>query len=214
MILCQPCCSLASYVGIDSSNVPEHDEQDDSQQRVTKAILNAVTTVEDHAQRLVAAEVESYFHSHPEHKKKQVAAHAQKAVQEGTRKVKESVTAAASTGYTMSNVYPFEKEEDETKGTPAVKHKDHRILDAVEAAEKAVLHAIEAEVETMFHSEEEHHDAESKTTVHAGLQKASKGVKDVHKDRRSWLEKFAEKQLEDYDSSAYFLALSNSGALL
>jgi len=190
------------------------EEQDDTHQRATKAILNAVTTVEDHAQRLITAEVESYFHSnsHPseQHKKKQVAAHAQKAVQEGTRKVKESVTAGG--GYTMSNVYPFEK--DETKGTP-VKHKDHRILDAVEAAEKAVLQAIQAEVDTMFHTEDDHHhDAESKTTVQAGLQKASKGVQDVHQDRRTWLEKFAEKQLEDYDSVAYFTALSNSGAVL
>jgi len=146
-----------------------------------------VTTVEDHAQRLIAAEVDTFFHGTKAttEQKERISKRAEKAVKKATDKVKKSVN-----DHTETKVYPFEDHpypyaypQINNKNKP-VQHRDHRILHSVEAAEKAVLHAIEAEVDTLFHHE---HESDHKSTVQAGLSKTAERVKDHHEDRRGWL---------------------------
>lgn len=164
-----------------------------------------MTTVEDHAQSVIAAEVENFFHSTKASAKQkdQVSERAEKAVKKATEKVKKSVNEHAET-----NVYPFEDHpypyaypQINNKNKP-VQHKDHRILHSIEAAEKAVLHAIEDEVDTLFHHE---HESDHKTTVQAGLSKTAQRVKDHHEDRRGWLSKQRDKGIDQYNSSMMFL---------
>lgn len=189
-------------------------DPDEEYERAQKAILSAVTTVEDHAQRLIAAEVDTLFHGLDHKEKKKVAAKAKKAVEEGSRKVKQSVSDQKKT-----SAYPFENHPypygysrsaaSEEKGhsnqqSPPSSHKDHRILKAIEAAEHAVLQAIEGEVDTLFHDSADDHHADHRATVQSGLQKTSEKVKDQHEDRRSWLSRFSEKEIEAYTQQAMF----------
>jgi len=187
---------------------PKDNNPDEEYERAQQAILHAVTTVENHAQRLIAAEVDTFFHGMEDQKeKKKVAKKAKRAVAEGSRKVKETVT--SSSDQKESNVYPFENSpytyfQHSPTNKPSSQHKDHRILKAIEAAEHAVLHAIEAEVDTLFHADDDDHEQQHKATVQSGLQKASKKVQDQHKDRRDWLAKFAEKEIEAYTQQTVF----------
>ena len=202
----------------DENNDPKQPKDPDEEyQRAQQAILNAVTTVENHAQRLIAAEVDTFFHGLDPKEKKKVAKKAKRAVAEGSRKVKETVS---SDSKKESYVFPFENhpypyyhhppinnKKDDASKKP--QHKDHRILKAIEAAEHAVLHAIEAEVDTLFHNDEaadQHHEHEQqhKATVQSGLKKASEQVQDQNKDRRDWLAKFAEKEIEAYTQQTMF----------
>jgi hypothetical protein len=81
-------------------------------------------------------------------------------------------------------------------------HKDHKILHAVEAAEKAVLHAVEQEVELLFHDlKNEHgetHAEKAGKTAKKGLEKAKKHVEETHEHRRKWLSDDAVRNLEEY----------------
>lgn len=175
--------------------------------RAQKAILNAVTTVEDKIQKVVAAEVDTLFHEQKHHPKTKtdVSAKAQKVVETGARKVKKAVD-----DHTEKHIYPFEDHpypyafpQINEKGKPH-KHKDHRILHAIETAEKAVLHAIEEEVDTIFHEMEHHDDADkeavskAKAKVKEGVKKAATSVKDDHEKRRGWLSEDTEALIEDY----------------
>jgi len=182
---------------------------DEEYERAQRAILDAVTTVEDHAQRLIAAEVDILFHGH-EHSevdKAKVTKKAQQAVKEATSKVKKSVQEKNQPE--AYNVYPFENHpypyaypQINHKNRP-MEHRDHRILHAVEVAEKAVLHAIENEVETLYHlKEEEQH----KTTVKSGLKKAKAEIEEHHEKRRGWLDLHGdEKSIEEYTAPFMFL---------
>jgi hypothetical protein len=182
---------------------------EDDYERAEKAILSAITKVEDKVQKAVAAEVDLLFHGQEKHSVEQMAdvtAKANKAVEHGVSKVKRAVDDHAA----KPDVYPFEEaaatteinKKDQT-AQQQEQHKDHRILRAVEAAETAVLHAIHDEVDTLFH-ELEHHDkhkvavAQAKTTVKEGVQKTTAKVKDIHDHRRSWLADMSTSAIEDY----------------
>lgn len=195
---------------------------DDDYERAEKAVLNAITTVEDKVQKLVSDEVDILFHKQEHYpkektddltlkaKKADVALKAKKAVEKGARKAKKAVDDHAG-----QYVYPFEEHpypyaypQINNKRKPH-EHKDHRILHAVEAAEKAVLHAIQEEVDTIFH-EVEHNDehkkeadVQAKHTVKEGVKKASGKVEDHHKHRRRWLSNDEDSLIEEY--ATFFL---------
>lgn len=183
---------------------------EDDYERAEKAILTAISTVEDKVQRLVAAEVDTLFHEKDHnHKKAEFAAKAKKAVEQGAGKVKRAVNEHAET-----HVYPFEKDhpypyvppQNNKKGQAVEHHKDHRILDAVEAAEKAVLHAIQQEVNTLFHEVDHKETDKAKTTVTLGIQKAAAKVDAIHEHRRGWLTNQTNALIEEYSSHPeYFL---------
>jgi hypothetical protein len=92
--------------------------------------------------------------------------------------------------------YPY----DWPHGDP---HADHRILHAVEAAEKALLHAVEEEVNSLFHDlkthdeDDPHPPKKAATSVKSGVEKAKKKVDDVRDHRRGWLS--GDLSIEDYD---------------
>lgn len=164
--------------------------------------------------KAVATEVDTMFHEQQHHpKKSEVVAKAKKAVERGASKVKKAVR-----DHTEPHVYPFEHGPSpqgfhpKNKKTKAVDHKDRRILHAMEAAEAAVLRAIHAEVDTLFHEPapgEKHKRepvvAQAKTTVHAGVQKASAKVTDIHDHRRDWLSNYSTALIEDYSVPDFFL---------
>ena len=104
-------------------------------------------------------------------------------------------------------------------------HKDHKILHAVEAAEKTLLNAIEKEVDVLFHSEKpaddnapaeqaKHSDdnhrgrhafyldkkavSKAKKTVKEGVKKAQKSLDEEQEQRRSFLAKALDSAFEDY----------------
>jgi hypothetical protein len=161
---------------------------DEEYERAQKAILDAVGTVEDKVQRLVAAEVETLFHEFERKNKddrtKEVTMTKKairNAVQSGAHKVKKSVK-----DHEGKHVFPFEDHpypyaypQINNKGRPPMEHKDSRILHAIEAAEQAVLHAIEQEVDTLFHKADsnDHHDHDVKAKVKEGVKRAQDNVK-------------------------------------
>jgi hypothetical protein len=93
-------------------------------------------------------------------------------------------------------------------------HRDHRVLHAIEAAERAVLQAIINEVDTLFH--ETVHDKENttlkkstaeqaKTTMKDSILKASTVVDNMHSHRRDWLLNVSASMIEDYSLPNFFL---------
>jgi hypothetical protein len=142
----------------------------------------------------VAKEVDTLFHGHE--KKQELVDKARQIVAKGAENVKQSVKEHEAT-----HVYPFE-DHPYPYAFPQIhdkfhphEHKDHRILRAMENAEKALVHAIEQEVETIFH-ESEHHD--EKKVVKKGIEKASSDIKDEHAKRRNWLSGEMEALIENY----------------
>lgn len=164
--------------------------------------------MEGKVQHAVAAEVDTLFHDQEKRAQAEVAAKAKKAVEHGVSKVKQIVK-----DHSELHLYPFEKNHPYPTATAPPLHKDHRILHAVESAEKALLHAIQTEVDTLFHADEKEHPKEktsgatkkSKDPVATGLQKASTKVKNMQTDRRDWLDKSKTSILEDYLSQEYYL---------
>ena len=198
---CTPSCLQAHYRSFLSSS-GETSVDDEEYERAQKAILSAIATVEDHAQRLIASEVDTFFHSQAIRgdQKTQVKKLARKAVTGATQKVKQSVNDHPGT-----HVYPFE-DQPYPYAYPEInnknRHRDHRILHSIEAAEQAVLNAIEAEVGTLFHHEP---DRDHKVTVQKGLRKAAKQVKERHDHRRGWMSEQFEKGIDEYLSPDVFL---------
>jgi hypothetical protein len=100
--------------------------------------------------------------------------------------------------------YPY----DWPHGEP---HDDHRILHAVEAAEKALLRAVDEEVNSLFHDlkthdEDDPHPAKKEkaaTSVKSGVEKGKKKVEDVRDHRRGWLS--GDLSIEDYTFEYYDL---------
>lgn len=176
---------------------------DEDYERAQKAILDAITTVEDRAQRLIASEVETLFHGPApsgEEPKSQLKKRASKAVTEATQKVKQSVTEHPGT-----HVYPFE-DHPYPYAHPEInnkhRHRDHRLLQSIEAAEHAVLNAIEAEVGTLFPKD---HESKHNASVQNALQKTAKQVKEHHEHRRNWMLEQFEKGIDEYSSPDVFL---------
>jgi hypothetical protein len=174
-----------SFVGVVTrggakANTDHHDPE-----KATNTILNSIERVEKTVLKAVEDEIHTIFHGLDEDKKAEIVTKAQKAVEQGTAKVKKEVD-----DHAHPSKYPFEgnkgkkKESSSPPSPPAVvaaEHKDHRILRAVEEAELAVLNAVEDEIDVLFH-EMDHHE-----TVKIGVKKATEQVEKVHQHRRDWM---------------------------
>jgi hypothetical protein len=149
-----------------------------------------MSRVEATLQKAVEEEVHAIFDADLDQRTK-VAEHAKTAVQKGARKAKAAQKAPA---------------KDDGK------HDDHKILHAIEAAEKAVLHAVQEEVETLFHeTHDEHHPLKdeqpkkakkAKEGVKEGVQKAKKDVEASHEVRQGWMLDKDSDAIEEYFKSA------------
>jgi len=168
---------------------------DDDYERAEKAIAHAVEKMEEAVHHAVETEVDTFFHDleHPE--KDKVKEKAKKAVQGGAEKARKALSEhdRADNQPFGSMHYPY----DWPHADP-----DHRILHAVESAEKAVLHAIQDEVGTLFHDLEHHDDREAakkaEKVVKKGVSSAHKKVEESHEARRSWLKDSSGKRIEEY----------------
>ena len=176
----------------------------DDYERAEQAILRSVEKIEAVVEKAVADEVNILFHSdHPD--KEKITSNARKAVAHGVDKVKATIK-----GHTEKSLYPFETKSQRLQKKEIV-HKDQRVLDAIEAAERAVLQAITDEVDTLFH--ETVHEKkntnpkvqDAKTTLKDGITKASTVVDNIHSHRRDWLLNVSTAMIEDYSLPEFFL---------
>jgi hypothetical protein len=173
----------------------------DDYERAEKALLASIERTESLIQKAIVNEVDALFHvDHPN--KDQVVSQAKKAVSDGVNKVKLSIK-----GNTDKSLYPFESKPYQTSGSSRM-HKDHRMLQAIEAAERAVIHAIETEVDTLFH-ENVHGEntvvVQAKSTVKDGIVKATETIEKGLDDRRIWLQTVSSSLIEDYSVPEFFL---------
>lgn len=169
-------CSLTTCSGRTVS-VESPEISADDYQRAEKAIFEAVGRLEEKVQHVLEDEVDTLFHDLGHEEKESIKQEAKERVQKSAKQVRKKVEdhdhAVKKTLPSMHDSYPFPyswpKEDPE-----------HRILHAVEAAEKAVLHAVEEEVNTLFH-ESKHDDGDKKD--------ANKQVKQVKKALKQSVEK-------------------------
>lgn len=127
-----------------------------------------------------------------------MADHARTAVTKGAGKIKEYYKAQ------QEPLWPKQEEKEMQKN-------EHRLLHAIEAAEKAVLHAVQEEVESLFHETHDENnplkDESPKSTkkanegVKKGVKKAKKHVEDSQQVRKGWIEKQDTAAIEDYMKS-------------
>jgi hypothetical protein len=175
--------------------------QDEDFERAEKAILNAIGKVELKIQDAIEKEVDTLYHKDTDEQgletKQQISQKANQAIEKGAKKVKETVDDHKKD----EGVYPFLHSHypfDWPHGDP---HQDHRILHAVEAAEKAVMHAVEEEVNNIFHDLKSDHDPKTakkaEKSLKEGVEKAKKKVDDHHEHRRGWLSEDV-RAFEDY----------------
>ena len=171
--------------------------------RAEREIYKAIEKLEEKVQKAVENEVANLFHDLEHHEKLAIAAKANKAVKEGAKKVKQRVEdhdhGKEQTLPSLHHLhhYPYDWPHEDP---------EHRILHAIESAEKAMLHAVQDEVENLFHGLEIHDDRKevkkAKKALKIGVKEASKQLDDAHGHRRSWLtEKMSDGQprlVEDY----------------
>jgi putative NIF3 family GTP cyclohydrolase 1 type 2 len=180
-----------------TANVDSEISQDDYQ-RAEKAIFHAVEQMEQRVQHAIEKEVDTLFPELEHHEKESIKEKAKAKVQTGAKKVREKMEmhdhATKKTLPDMYDQHPFPyawpKEDPE-----------HRILHAVEAAEKAVLHAVEEEVNTIFH-EMKHEDNDKsakgmKKAVKQSMEKMDKHVDEKHEHRRKKVQE-DKWSMEDY----------------
>ena len=155
--------------------------------------------VEQKLQKAVEDEVHSIFDEMDHDRKKEVSEHVKKAVSKGAAKAKST----AEKEYTSKKRMPFLPKHAEEE----VEHHDHRILHAMESAEKAVLHAVQEEVDQLFHGTDHPFKDEPKTTKKAkssakkGYEKAAKHVQDTHEERKRWIMEMDNKAIDEYIKS-------------
>ena len=172
----------------------------DDYERAEKAIFDAVGKLEEKFQHVVEDEVDTLFHELEHHEKEAIKEKVKSQVEKGAKKVKQKVEDHDHEKYkTLPSLhglhqYPYDWPHEDT---------EHRLLHAVESAEKAVLHAVEEEVGTIFH-ELEHHD-DKQAAKHAekalkrGVKRASKHVEEKQEHRRNWfMTKPTGNPLEEY----------------
>lgn len=180
----------------------------DDYDRAEKAILLSVEKIEAIVEKAVADEVDVLFHKdHPD--KENVKSAAKKAVADGVDKVKSTIK-----GHSKTGVYPFETKSPQQQSKFS-RQRDHRVLNAIEAAERAVLLAITNEVETLFHetlhesastnSNKSPKNQQAKLTLTEGIIKASTVVDNIHSHRRGWLLNMSSTMIEDYSMPEFFL---------
>jgi predicted flap endonuclease-1-like 5' DNA nuclease len=161
-------------------------------ERAEKAIFHGMEVVEHEVQKAVENEVYSIFEEMNHDRRKEVTEHVKKAVTNGASKAKST----AQREYKSMPFLPKHAEEED-------RH-DHRILHAMEAAERAVLNAVKEEVDTLFHDSEHPLQAEPQTTKEAkksakkGFEKAAKRVEDTHKERKRWIHEMDDKAIDEY----------------
>ena len=150
-------------------------------------------------QHAIEDEVDTIFHALDHDEKESIKAKTKTKIQTGAKKVRQKVEshdhAAMKSLPDMHDQHPFPyawpKEDPE-----------HRILHAVEAAEKAVLHAVEEEVNTIFHEMKHEDDAtksakDMKQAVKKSIEKLDKHVAQKHEHRRKKVQE-DNWSLEDY----------------
>ncbi|KAL3904237.1 MAG: hypothetical protein SGARI_005011 [Bacillariaceae sp.] len=170
----------------------------DDYQRAEKAIFHAVGQIEQRVQHAIEDEVDTIFHELDHHEKESIKEKAKAKVQTGAKKVRQKVEthdhAAEKALPDMHDQHPFPYAWP--KGDP-----EHRILHAVEAAEKAVLHAVEEEVSTIFHEMKHEDDTTSaknmKQAVKKSMAKMDKHVDEKHEHRRKKVQE-DKWSMEDY----------------
>jgi len=172
----------------------------DDYERAQKAIFGAISSMEKRVQQAVEKEVDTLFHNLEHLEKEEIKARAKKAVAKGGQKVRKTVDDHRKSDrkhqlpfYDLdSHSYPYEW----PKGDP-----EHRILHAVEAAEKAVLQAVEKEVSTLFHSSDKHPENESKKQAHKVLKlsvtKTSSKSEESREERRRRFREGIQKATEE-----------------
>jgi len=168
----------------------------DDYERAEKAIFHGMEMVEEKIQKAVEEEVHSlYDEAAAEHHRDEIVAKTKAAIQKGAHKVKEEHN---------------EKRKSKTllHDTNHDDHDDHRILHAVEAAEKAVLHAVQEEVDQLFHELHSHdnNNAKGKGNKHhaakQGVQKAKQHVEQSHQERQKWMSEKDAKAIDEYIKTA------------
>lgn len=152
---------------------------DDDYERAEKQIFSAIRKLERNLEKVMEREVDTLFHELEHHDKVAVKKKAQRAVKKGAKKVKSDVGGIQKLSTLPESYhYPY----DWPHGEP-----EHRLLQAIESAEKAVLHAVQNEVNSLFHQLENHdEDNEHKVALTKGVVKAGKHLDQEHESRRSW----------------------------
>lgn len=195
--------TLVAFAFLRTISAETTKEQDDGNDydRAEKAIFHVIEQVESKLQKAVADEVHSIFdEAEHHHHRIQVTDNVSKAVSKGSGKIKQVVRE-----HVKARGIPFLPVHEE--GT--VKHDDHKILHAIEAAETAVLHAVQEEVNNLFHamSQEENHPlqtkcaktaSKTKEVIQKGLEKTKEHVDDAHKERRRWMHEMDSKEIDMY----------------
>ncbi len=180
----------------------------DDYERAEKSILMSVEKIKAIVEKAVADEVDVLFHTdHPD--KENVKSTAKKAVADGVDKVKATIK-----GHSEKSFYPFEIQSPQQQSKFALQ-RDHRVLNAIEAAERAVLQAITNEVDTLFHetvnesksnnNPKNPKNQQAKLTLTDGIIKASTVVDNIHSHRRGWLLNMSSTMIEDYSMPEFFL---------
>lgn len=192
---CVRCIRCSSYLHVFShhrgSKKQEASDEEEEARRAERSIRHSIQVVEEKIHRAVQDEVDTLFHKSPE-KKQDVATKAKMAVEQGASKIKEEVEERSEIHH-----YPYEWPAKAEAHAP----RDHKILHAIENAEKAVLHAVEEEVNNLFHEihqEDKEMAKKTKSVVTKGVKKASEHVEDTHEHRRQWLLMDKNNSIEDY----------------
>eukprot|EP00980_Cylindrotheca_fusiformis_P004897 scaffold1041_cov121-Cylindrotheca_fusiformis.AAC.2 len=179
----------------------------DDYERAQKEIFDAIKRLEGNVERVVEKEVDTLFQDLENHKKKDIKEEAMKVVKKGTTKVKKSVEDHDhSREGTLPSLhdphhYPYDWPHEDP---------DHRILHAIEAAEKAVLHAVNDEVMNLFHesdgSNSNNNEAKrAQEVLKEGVLKANKHLNDSHEHRRSWFTSETEGELRNIEEYMKFV---------
>jgi hypothetical protein len=179
-----------------------------------KAIYKALESAEQKIEEAVANEVQTLF-PRDENKRHEVKIKAKKAIQKGAAKTKrqaqekKTVQAEVLFPYDRNHPYPYDIE-----GVLNKEKREHRILHAIESAEKAILHAIQDEVDVLFHEDEHSHDqhqhrhdkdeedsTKSKTVASVKKSSAHDAVsKGVEKAQQSFKKTAEERRKGDFSS--------------
>jgi hypothetical protein len=170
----------------------------DDYERALKAILMSVEKIEAIVEKAVAHEVDILFHKDHTEKEK-VTLTTKKAIADGVDKVKTTII-----GHSGKSLYPFETKSQQPQ-SKHVDHRDHRVLNAIEAAERAVLRAIANEVDILFHETVHNDKGNNKNNPIVAQTKAYTVVDKVHDHRRDWLLNVSASMIEDYSMPAFFL---------
>jgi hypothetical protein len=174
----------------------------DEYDRAEQEIFNAIGRLEENVERVVEREVDTLFHELEHHEKTAIKVKAKEAVKRGAKKVKQNVDdhdhSKQQTLPTLHHLhhYPYDWPHQDP---------EHRILHAIEAAEKAVLHAVNSELKIIFRELEHHDDAhaakQAQKILKHGVAKANKHLDDSHEQRRNWLTDDTngeERKIEEY----------------